>query len=201
MIRRLGALLGVVLALTVSGAAAPAAHAGELMLGGFAHDLGPADRERDSFDVQLGYRTERLTYGWSKYILHPQVHALLSFNNKYSTDFVAAGFDWKVPILRTPFYIRPGIGIAYTTGKYDLPPANAPDLSPSELERRLHLYRGRIDFGDPVLFEPELAAGYKISDQWLTELSWTHLSNGQILHQGKNEGLDDVGLRVVYKFH
>ncbi|MDI1365218.1 MAG: acyloxyacyl hydrolase, partial [bacterium] len=49
-------------------------------------------------------------------------------------------------------------------------------------------------------FEPELALGYKFNDSWSGELSYTHLSNGQIFHQGKNQGLDDVGVRLVYAF-
>ena len=85
-------------------------------------------------------------------------------------------------------------------GKAGLPPANAPGLSDEERARRTELYYTRIDFGSHVLFEPELALGYDLNDSWSTELSYTHLSNGQIFHQGKNQGLDDVGVRLVYKF-
>ena len=95
---------------------------------------------------------------------------------------------------------RPGMGLAYTDGKAGLPPANASNLTPEERARRTELYYTRIDFGSKVLFEPELALGYDINDKWSTELSYTHLSNGQIFHQGKNQGLDDVGVRLVYKF-
>ena len=48
--------------------------------------------------------------------------------------------------------------------------------------------------------EPELAFGYHINDKWRAELSYVHLSNGQILHQGKNQGMDDIGLRLGYRF-
>ena len=179
---------------------AGAARAGETMFGAFGHDLGPADRERNSADFQFGYRTDPLTYDWTKWIFHPQVHFLGSLNTRYTTDFIAVGVDWRVPVFKTRFYVRPGIGIAYTNGEYNLPPANAPNLTPAEYAYRYHLYKSRIDFGDPVLFEPELAAGYQITRKWSAEISWTHLSNGQILHQGKNQGLDDVGLRAVYHF-
>ena len=92
------------------------------------------------------------------------------------------------------------MGLAYTDGKAGLPPANAPGLTQAERDRRTYLYYHRIDFGSKVLFEPELALGYQINDRWSAELSYTHLSNGQIFHQGKNQGLDDAGVRLVYAF-
>jgi hypothetical protein len=73
-------------------------------------------------------------------------------------------------------------------------------LSQAEIDRRTYLYYHRIDFGSKVLFEPELALGYQVSDKVSVELSYTHLSNGQIFHQGKNQGLDDAGVRLVYAF-
>ena len=45
-----------------------------------------------------------------------------------------------------------------------------------------------------------LALGYQVNDKVSVELSYTHLSNGQIFHQGKNQGLDDAGVRLVYAF-
>ena len=51
-----------------------------------------------------------------------------------------------------------------------------------------------------MLFAPELALGFRFNDRWAAELSYTHLSNGQIFHTGKNQGLDDAGMRLVYSF-
>lgn len=176
-----------------------AAEAGEIMGGLYGHAFLEAHgRENDSFDTQIGYRTdpiEALSLIWK-----PQVHALLAVNDKYSTHFAAVGLDWKIR-LSHHWYFRPGIGLAYTTGKADAPPANAPGLTPAQANARLHVYLTRIDFGDPVLFEPELAFGYKVNPKLSVEFSYVHLSNGQILHQGRNEGLDDGGVRLVYKFH
>ena len=90
--------------------------------------------------------------------------------------------------------------MAYTTGEADVGNSNEPGISAFESERRAHIAATRIDFGSQVLFEPELAFGYRFNDQLSAELSYVHLSNGQILHQGKNQGLDDVGLRVNYRF-
>jgi len=188
------------------GCAAPAL-AGEAFVGVYKHDvtfigkavgLGAAGRE-DGVDVHLGYRTDRLES--LRWLGRPQVHTMVSINSKNTSNFVAAGLDWKIDFGQPGgFYLRPGMGLAYTDGKAKLPPSNAPGLSQAEIDRRTYLYYHRIEFGSHVLFEPELALGYQVSDKMSVELSYTHLSNGQIFHQGKNQGLDDAGVRLVYAF-
>jgi len=155
---------------------ATGAKAGELTAGVYGHDL----------------------------IWTPQVHVVAVANTAVPTDWVAVGFDWKIGLqklgLSSNFYLRPGIGMAYTTGKAGLPPVNAPGLSPAEISRRLHLYHTRKDFGSHWEFEPDLALGYRVSPKLAAELSYEHLSNGEILHHGKNQGLDDLGARLIYAF-
>lgn len=165
---------------------------------GEAVGLGAAGRE-DGVDIHLGYRTDRIeSLTW---LGKPQVQAFVSINSENTSNFAAVGFNWKIELgADGGFYLRPGFGLAYTDGEAGLPPANAPNLTPEERARRTNLYYTRIDFGSQVLFEPELALGYQFNDRWSAELSYTHLSNGQIFAQGKNQGLDDVGVRLVYAF-
>lgn len=200
------AVVSLTLAGAALGSAAPA-FAGEAFVGVYKHDvtfigkavgLGAAGREGGA-DIHLGYRTNRIkSLDW---LGKPQVHAMVSINTNNTSNFAAVGFNWKVELGQPGgFYLRPGMGLAYTDGKAGLPPANAPNLTPEERDRRTWLYYNRIDFGSKVLFEPELALGYQINDKVSVELSYTHLSNGQIFHQGKNQGLDDAGVRLVYAF-
>jgi hypothetical protein len=184
--------------------AAPA-RAADLYGGLFKHDvtflgefvgLGAAGREGGT-DLHLGYRTDRIEA--LRVLGRPQAHAMLSLNSNDTSNYVAAGLDWAIPLGRS-VYIRPGFGLAYTDGAAGLPPVNAPDLSPAEIERRLALYNTRIDFGSKLLFNPEIALGVRLNDRWAVEFSYTHLSNGQIFHTGKNQGLDDAGARLVYSF-
>lgn len=184
-----------------------AAMAGEVFIGAMKHDvtfigkavgLGAAGRE-DGVDLHLGVRSERIDA--LSAIGRPSVHAFVSINSEDTSNFVATGFNWPLDIgAQGGFYIRPGIGLAYTDGETGLPPVNEPGISQAEIDRRLVLYNTRIDFGSKVLFEPEFALGYKLTETTSLELSYTHLSNGQIFHKGKNQGLDDVGLRVNVKF-
>lgn len=198
----IGKLAGALAAVGVLLAAAPAG-AAELILGAYGHDVsfigklvgsGSADREGGA-DIELGVRSDRIE------ALHligaPQAHAFVSVNTDNTSNFVAAGLSWPIR-MGERFYFRPGLGLAYTDGKAGLPPVNAPGLTPQEVQRRLHLYETRIDFGSHMLFEPELNLGMRLNDRWSAELSWVHISNGEIFHHGKNQGLDDAGLRVIY---
>ena len=189
------ALMGAVAALGVAGAA----HATDIWAGGYAHGVGTKQSQEGGADFMIGLQTDRIDA--LKYIFKPAVHGMVSVNTGLPTDFVAVGFDWPIAILGSAkWYVRPGIGVAYTTGKADVGSAFEPGLTAQERDRRAHIAATRIDFGSSVLFEPELALGYRISDKWRVEASYVHLSNGQILHQGKNQGLDDVGLRLGYRF-
>lgn len=191
----------------LAGAAqAQKAHAAEAFVGVYGHDvtfigdlvgLGAAGRE-GGVDTHIGYRTGRIEA--LKFIWKPQAHAFVSINSENTSNFVAAGLSWRIPLWSQKVYFRPGIGLAYTDGKTNHPPANAPGLSDAERARRTELYYTRIDFGSKVLFEPEFALGVDVSDRIALEASYTHLSHGQIFHSGKNQGLDDAGIRLIYKF-
>lgn len=182
------------------------ARAAEAFVGVYAHDvtfignvvgLGAAGREHGA-DLHLGYRTapiQSLGFIWN-----PQAHAFVSVNSEDTSHFAAVGLSWRIP-LADKLYFRPGIGLAYTTGKTRHPSATEPGLTQAEQDRRTWLYYNRIAFGSKVLFEPEFALGVDLSDRLALEASYTHLSNGQIFAQGKNQGLDDAGLRLVWKLN
>ena len=176
------------------------AAAADVWAGAYAHGVGTKQSQEGGADIMFGFETDRIHA--LKWIFSPAVHGMLSFNTRVPTDFVALGFDWPIAILHSPhWYIRPGIGFAGTTGQADIGSAFEPGISAMERTRRQRLAATRIDFGSRDLFEPELALGYKLNNDWKVEASYVHLSNGQILHSGKNQGMDDVGLRLMYRFH
>ena len=187
------------LALAAGLSLAASAQAGEAWIGGYAHGVGTKQSQEGGFDTMVGYRTDRIDALW--WIGKPSVHVFGSVNSQVRTDFIVGGFNWPLHIFPDKrFFIRPGIGLAYTNGEADVGNAFEPGISAAEKADRLHLTATRIDFGSSVLFEPELAFGYHITPKLSVEASYVHLSNGQILHQGKNQGLDDVGARVTYRF-
>ncbi len=187
--------------------AAPAS-AGDLLLGVYAHDvtvlgeavgLGAAGKE-DGQNIHLGWRTDRLD-GAPGWMGGPRAHIFVSGNTAGDTSYISAGLNWHIPLTDDgAFYVQPGFGLAVHDG-YDIFPDYAePGITPEEFDRRVALRSERIEFGSQVLFSPELAVGWQFTDSTAIELSYVHLSNGQIFHQGKNEGLDEVGIRLVHRF-
>ena len=191
-------IVGLCAAAALAAFSALPASAADVWSGVYGHGLGTKQGAEGGADIMVGLQSERIDGLW--WLFKPAVHGMISANTNVPTDFVAAGFDWPIGLFGSKWYVRPGIGLAYTTGEADIGNAFAPGISAQESERRAHLAATRIDFGSSVLFEPELAFGYRINDKWRAELSYVHLSNGQILHQGKNQGMDDIGLRVGYRF-
>ena len=192
---RMGAALAAGMALAFAGFGA---HAGEILGGVYDHGIGVSQGREGGVDPLIGYATDPIDALW--WLGKPEVHVIAAANTNVDTDFIAAGFDWKFKLFNSKWYLRPGIGLAYTTGEGQVENPYTPGLSPARMQQLLHIADTRIEFGDHWLFEPELALGYKFSPKWAAEISYVHLSNGEILHHGQNEALDDIGARVIYHF-
>ncbi len=198
-----------VAALTVAAAlsAASAAAAGDAWVGVYGHDvtfigetlgIGAAGRE-GGVAVHLGASTDRIdSLGW---LGRPAVHAIAAIHTSGDTSFGAVGFNWPLDVGGPGgLYIRPGVGLALHDGEEELPDFREPGISEMERRRRIALRGEKIEFGSQVLFEPEFAVGYRLSEKASAELSYVHLSHGQILASGKNQGLDQFGVRLRYRF-
>ena len=57
----------------------------------------------------------------------------------------------------------------------------------------------RIDFGSRILFEPEAAVGYQFTQNVSAEVAIVHLSHAK-LFSSQNPGIDNIGVRVNYRF-
>lgn len=194
-------------ALALALVSAAPVQAGEVWVGAYAHDVtflgealgvGAAGVE-DGTDIQLGVRSERIEgLDWLR---RPYVYGLVSANTEGDTNFVAVGLGWRIDFgADDRWFFRPGLGLAYHDGEEELPDFTEPGLTLEEQQRRAALRSEKIEFGSQILFEPELALGYRLNDRTSIELSWVHLSHGQILSDGKNQGLDDVGVRLTRRF-
>jgi lipid A 3-O-deacylase len=162
-------------------AAAAPANAAELFTGLLAHDVHlPLDKggEENGADVELGWRGLRLHALGFLGAPAPYVFGSLAIGGK--THFAAAGLSWRLG--HGPLYARPGLGLAIHTRPSD--GVNAAGL--------------RTDLGSRVVFEPELAIGYQISDRVGVEGVLVHLSHAQLFsHQ--NPGMDSIGLRLTFQ--
>ena len=130
-------------------------------------------------DFQAGIRAapqDKLAF-----LLEPAPYAFVSVNSGGGASFIAAGLSWKIG--NGPLYVRPGIGVAVHSG-------------PSH--RRIPSGRS-VQLGSRVLFEPEIALGYRLSRRVAIEASWTHLSHARLFNLRQNPGLDMIGMRVAFK--
>lgn len=158
------------------------AFAQEVYLGSSAHAVDmptSLNTNEGGADVQFGYRTAPLN-GWEQ-MGNPSayLHGQVSLNG--DTSLIAAGLSWNIKAT-DKLYVRPGFGLAVHNDKIadELPDGT------------------RFDLGSRVLFEPELAVGYRIDDRFAVEASWVHISHATILSK-QNPGMDFIGARVVMK--
>ena len=54
--------------------------------------------------------------------------------------------------------------------------------------------------GSRDLFRSSLALTWDMSNDFALQAIYEHLSHGQVLGTGRNQGLDEIGLRAVWKF-
>ena len=156
--------------------AAPA-QASELFVGLLAHDLDTpltTGGFEDGADLELGWRGNRI--GGLRFVGAPTPYVFVSAATGGETHMAAAGLSWR---LGGRLFARPGLGLAVHT-------------------RSSHGVRNglRTDLGSRILFEPELAIGYQVSDRVAIEAAWVHVSHAQLLSR-QNPGLDSVGARLT----
>jgi lipid A 3-O-deacylase len=157
--------------------AATPALAGEVFGGLYVHDVDtPLTKSgvEGGVDAQIGYRWDPLMSDQG-----PEPYIFAAVNSAGETNYAAAGLSFKIG---DKVFLRPGLGIAVHTG------------SARNFERPDH----HIDFGSRILFEPELGAGFRISDRATIEASWVHMSHAQIFGQ-QNPGIDNIGARLSWK--
>ena len=88
---------------------------------------------------------------------------------------------------------EPGFGYIIHDGEIDNPYAEgSPDGIAFEADNQL--------LGSRDLFRSSFALEREFGDRAAMQLYWEHMSHGQILDKGRNQGLDYVGLRFSYRF-
>lgn len=190
----------MIAALTAAGAALPLAapaSAGvveEFRLGVMQHDLdvlneGSGGKE-DGFNVTGS--VVLATPGILQWAWDPEPFGMFSWNSDGGTNFGAVGLKWDRRFTDR-FFGEFDFGYAIHDGVVELPPNPGDPV-------RIRLAETRVIFGSRDLFYSSLSAGLRVTDHVDTALVFEHLSHGQILAEGKNEGLDTFGLRFSYRF-
>lgn len=162
-------------------AAGSPASAAEIFGGLAAHDVDtPLNKGgfEDGLAVQAGVRGGRIRA--LKAIGAPSPYAFASVSTEGATNFAAVGLSWKIG---GRLFLRPGIGLAVH-------------------DRSSRVVHGNLrgDFGSRILLEPELGLGYQFSERLSAEASWVHMSHAGLFNSRQNPGIDNIGVRVSYRF-
>lgn len=213
-------LLGLVTAFALS---APAlAQVSEIRGGAQQHDIeffGLGGKKGKETSVALNAEIIFEEPEFLKWALSPQPYVGGSLNLEGNTSYGGAGLIWRQTLGET-FYFDFAFGLVVHDGTREVPlPSYFADpaivaaltgtatITPAQLARirtenvpYFDSLNNEIEFGSRVLFREALTVGVRLNDRWATEIFAEHLSNGKILTNGSNEGLDVLGGRLSYRF-
>ncbi|MFN3912179.1 acyloxyacyl hydrolase [Hyphomonas sp.] len=125
------------------------------------------------------------------FIGSPRPYVMASANTAGDTSFGAAGLQWTWQFAEG-WAFEPGFGYAIHDGELEFRyPQGDPRNDPLSAEQ--------VFLGSRDLFRTNLSLNREINDTWGVQLMYEHLSHGQILGKGRNQGLDNIGVRVTYR--
>lgn len=172
------------------------AHAGvdEIHLGVMDHNVcitncKNADKEDSpNIEAQVSFDSP----GFLNWAFSPQPYIMGSYNTAGDTSFAAVGLEWRWNVTQH-IAIEPGVGYALHNGETNNPYANGTPES-AEFSSK-HVLMGSRD-----VFRTSLGVTYDMDGPWEVQAYFEHLSHGQILGHGRNQGLDELGIRIGYQF-
>lgn len=167
----------------------------ELRLGVYGHDLTVGNSGTGDIEDGENIAIEAViaSPAFLAFLGKPRPYAQYSWNVQDETHFGGLGLVWQTPVWRNRVFGEFGLGLVIHDGVIDLPEDRSDPAFLDKLENR-------VLFGSRELFRTTFAAGYRISDDWDAMVVFEHLSHGQILGDGRNQGLDNIGLRFSRRF-
>ncbi|MGY6532715.1 acyloxyacyl hydrolase [Glycocaulis sp.] len=161
----------------------------ELRLGVAGHDLHNNTETGVQITGQIVFDSpDLLSFAFS-----PRPYLYGSFNSDGLTNLGAAGLLWTGNFTEN-WSLDLGLGIAYHDGALDIS-----DLPPDD-PVRIRLAETRALLGSRYLFHTQIGLDYAVTRNLAVGVYYEHFSNGQILGQGRNQGLDEIGARISWRF-
>lgn len=109
----------------------------------------------------------------------PRPHLGATLNTAGDTSHVYAGLTWEYD-LTSDFFVDLNLGGSAHNGKLDTDDDD------------------RKSFGSSLLFRVGGAVGYRLTSNWNISLQYEHMSNAYL--SDPNEGMDNLGVRLGYRF-
>lgn len=122
----------------------------------------------------------------------PRPYLMASVNVAGETSYGGGGLHWNWDFAEG-WSLEPGLGIVVHDGETDNP---FPNGTPESAE----FFEENVLLGSEVLFRTSLSVNRDIGENWGVQFIYEHLSHGQILGSGRNQGLDNAGIRVFWRF-
>ena len=175
---------------------APSAHAGvnEFHVGVMQHNICVTDCK--NADKENGPNVELQVSFDSPSFLHwagsPQPFVMASLNTASNTSFSGFGVEWRWQFAEH-WALEPSVGYVLHNGETNNPYANGTPEAAAFAEDHVLL-------GSEDLFRSSIALTRDLPGPWEGQVLFEHLSHGQILGHGRNQGLDEIGIRIGYKF-
>ncbi len=124
--------------------------------------------------------------------LSPHPYIMASVNTDGATSYGGVGLEWDFPFAER-WHFEPGIGYVIHDGAVNNP-------FPSGTQAAVDYSNENVLLGSEDLFRTSLALTFDMSETWSVQAIYEHLSHGQILASGRNQGMDEIGVRLVWNF-
>ncbi len=161
----------------------------QVWLGGFAHSINYLGDAKESGTADAQLEIDSTPPALLRPIGSPRVNATLSLNTAGLTDFASLGLTWRRKLVgRLEGSLDAGLG--FGDGVTNPPPGPLGDYD------RTH----RLLLGSKLLFRAAAGVDWRIDSRWSIGAEFVHLSNGHIFNRDHNEGINDAGLRLGYRF-
>ncbi len=162
----------------------------EVRLGVLEHDteLGGGEGKEEGFDVGFELLTSPITQ--LSWIGSPRAVFGLQINSEGYTNMAYAGILAQKTVAdgvfsaNDAFYIEGTVALAYHDGAIDV------RLRPEDAEWKSH--------GSYWVIRSGFGAGYRVNENWSVTATYAHISNANLAQP--NQGSNDVGVRVGYRF-
>lgn len=169
----------------------------EVRLGVVAHDLDLLGDGSGGTESGVNIQAEIVlespkALSWA---FSPRPWGQFSVNTDGDTNYGGIGLAWTTPRERRIFG-EVDFGVVIHDGVINVPPISD---NPDEIAKRIRLAETRVLFGSRELFRTALGLGVRVTDTIDAQLVIEHLSHGQVFADGKNEGLDTIGVRFGYR--
>ena len=125
-------------------------------------------------------------------LLAPRPYVVGSVNTAGNTNFGGFGLMWNWDFAQR-WSLEPSLGYVIHDGALGSP-------FPQGDPRSDAFAKENIYFGSEDLFRTGLALNRDFGANWGLQLQYEHLSHGQILGNGRNQGVDNIGVRAYWRF-